>query len=269
MTPFPRPPASTAHAPPTHLILTVKDGIPAPHDGGDGMSGPLLRLACTVALTTLALSHPADASVADTLTDLQRVYTEAEKATKAYDETAAKLAEQRAKVTHLDARLLQARLTLHASQGAAGRLARQQYQSSTDISPYVRLLLARDPQHALYEGHVIDRLAAERASTTARLTKSEQTQHTLTSAARKALDTQLTLMEGKKRARDEVRRRLGEVERVLVELTPEQLGELQKVRLTPGKGKGKGQGEHVPVYAGGWRVERGEGEEMKLSRTEF
>ncbi|MEU1177612.1 C40 family peptidase [Streptomyces sp. NPDC005820] len=221
------------------------------------MSGRLLRLACAVVTAALAAqtavaggvavavpepSVPAPApaptpapappggqTVAELLTDLQRLYREAEKATEVYNATEEALRQRRSETDRLDADLAEARLTLYESRGAAGRLARQQYQNSADISPYVRLLLARDPQQALDQGHVIRRLARERAKTVGRLEGSERRADGLAREARTALDRQLTLTERKKKERDDVRRRLDDVERLLASLTAAQLAAIAEL----------------------------------------
>lgn len=204
------------------------------------MSGRLLRLACTTAVTAGVLFAPAPAvavpdpgpegrSTARLLTDLQRLYQEAERATETYNATAEKLKKQRAEVTRLDGNLAKARLALHDSRGAAGRLARQQYQNSSEISSYVRLLLARDPQHALDEGHVIGQLSRERVKTVNRLVGTEKRADGLAREARKALDGQLSLAERQKKERDEVRGRRKEVEKLLASLSAEQLAELARL----------------------------------------
>ncbi|MET7940691.1 NlpC/P60 family protein [Streptomyces sp. NPDC005302] len=226
------------------------------------MSGRLLRLVCTAAVAAGALLAPSPAvavadpspaagssadpsddggsgtdgaaapdapqSAATLLTELQRLYREAEKATEAYNGTAEKLKKQRAETGRLDARLATARLSLHDSRGAAGRLARQQYQSSGEISSYVRLLLARDPQHALDQGHVIGQLSLERAETVQRVTGSEKRIDVLARAARKALDGQLSLAERQKKERDAVRARLDAVQKLLASLTADQIAELNR-----------------------------------------
>ncbi|MFF5495453.1 NlpC/P60 family protein [Streptomyces aquilus] len=235
------------------------------------MSGRLLRLVCTAAVAagTVLAPLPAAAvpeppapggrSVSELLTDLQRLYQEAEEATETYNATAEKLKEQRAEVRRLDGQLARARLSLHDSRGAAGRLARQQYQNSTDISPYVRLLLARDPQHALDQGHVIGQLARERAETVGRLTGSERKADGLARKARAALDRQLTLSVRQKKDRDAVRKKLDDVEELLASLTEEQLGAVAELErtdveaaqedlvtsgaLADGDGEGSGSGE--------------------------
>ncbi|MFR0358213.1 C40 family peptidase [Streptomyces sediminimaris] len=204
------------------------------------MSGKVLRLVCTAAVaagsilaplpaTAAPAPEPGGRTVAAQLTDLQRLYRQAEQATETYDATADKLRKQRAEVARLDRALARARLTLQDSRSAAGRLAREQYQGSTDISPYVRLLLARDPQQALDQGHVVGRLARERAETVGRLTGTEKKADALARSARKALDRQLSLAARQKKDRDEVRGRLKKVEELLVSLTPEQLSALAEL----------------------------------------
>jgi peptidoglycan DL-endopeptidase CwlO len=203
----------------------------------------LRRVCCTAVMaasTALAqlpavaapeVPAPGERTVHQLLTDLQRLYREAERATETYNATEEKLKRQRAEVARLDAALARVRLSLHDSRGAAGRLARQQYQNATDLSPYLRLLLARDPQHALDQGHVIGRLARERAETVGRLTGTEKKADDLAREARKALDGQLTLAARQKKDRDAVRDRLNKVEELLASLTPDQLtavAELEK-----------------------------------------
>ncbi|MFG2467761.1 NlpC/P60 family protein [Streptomyces canus] len=201
------------------------------------MSGRLLRLVCTAAVAVgtafaplpaaaVPEPEPRERSVADLVTDLQRLYREAEEATETYNATEEKLKEKRAEVTRLDTQLSKARLSLHDSRGAAGRLARQQYQNTTNFSPYVRLLLARDPQHALDQGHVISQLARERAVTVGRLTGTEHRAGELARTARRALDDQLTLAARQKRERDDVQEKLADVEELLASLTAEQLTRL-------------------------------------------
>ncbi|MEU5532361.1 C40 family peptidase [Streptomyces sp. NPDC020362] len=201
------------------------------------MSGVLLRLACTATVAAQVVLAPVPAtaapapqrSVSQLLTDLQQLYRQTEQATETYNATAVRLRRQQAEVTRVDGELARARLALQGSRTDVGRLARQQYQSSTDLSPYVRLLLARDPQHALDEGHVIGQLARERAETVARLTGTEKRKDALARAARKALDTRLALADRQKRERDAVRTRLADVERLLATLTPDQLGAVTRL----------------------------------------
>ncbi|MEW2250688.1 NlpC/P60 family protein [Streptomyces sp. NPDC006975] len=220
--------------------------------------------------TTNAAVAPAAAdapprSLPDLLTDLQTLYRQTEQATEAYNATEEALKRKRAEVSRLDTELTRARLSLYAGRGEAGRLARQQYQNSSDLSPYLRLLLARDPQHALDEGHVIGRLARERAETIGRLTGSERKAADLARRARTALDQQLTLTEKQKKQRDDIRRRLDEVEKLLASLSTDQLSALTALERTGtaeaqrsllasgaldgGDDKPSGEGERAVRYA--------------------
>lgn len=202
------------------------------------MSGRLLRLVCTAAVAAGIVLAPVpaaaepepgtggDRSLAELLTDLQRLYQKAEKATETFNGTEERLKEQRAEVKRLDAELARTRLSLNDSRGAAGRLARQQYRASGDLSPYLRLLLARDPRHALDQGHVIGQLARERADTVGRLTGVEKKADELAGRARAALDEQAALAKRQEEERDDVRERLHAVEELLASLTPEELAAL-------------------------------------------
>ncbi|MFE5051724.1 C40 family peptidase [Streptomyces sp. NPDC056637] len=212
------------------------------------MSGSLLRWACAATVASmLAAPGPATAatapdpgplpaagskSVPTLLTDLQRLYREAEKATETYNATAEKLKKRRKTAGDLARKLVVARSSLHDSRDAAGRLAREQYQGSSNISPYLRLLLARDPQHALDQGHVIRRVAQERMATVDRLVGGEKRADGLAAQARKALDEQTRLSERQKKDRDAVRTRLKNVEKLLASLSSAQLAELTRLEDT-------------------------------------
>jgi cell wall-associated NlpC family hydrolase len=210
------------------------------------MSDALLRLVCTAAVTASAVLVPAPAVAAqapgagsvkqpDTrsarrlTTELQTLYRQAEKATETYNGTAEKLKQQRAEAARLDAKLSRARTALRDSRSEVGRLARQQYQSSTDISPYVRLLLSRDPQHALDQSHVIGQLARKQAESVEQLTGTEKRANGLARKARKALAEQITLTERQKKQQDDIQRRLTEVEKLLASLSAKRRAELAEV----------------------------------------
>ncbi|PSM38370.1 hypothetical protein C6Y14_37255 [Streptomyces dioscori] len=231
------------------------------------MSGRLLRLACTAAIVAGAVLVPApvqasaapvqasaapdpqddrspvaERPVAELLTDLQRLYREAEKATETYNATEERLKRQRAEVAKLTGRLTAARRALHGSRGAAGRLARQQYQGRSEISSYVQLLLARDPQHALDQGHVIRQVSQERAGTMERLAGDERRTDDLARRARTALDNRLALADQQRKDRDLVRERLKDVEELLASLTEEQLARVAELERS---GVAKAQDELV------------------------
>ncbi|MGY0018642.1 NlpC/P60 family protein [Streptomyces sp. YJ-C3] len=202
------------------------------------MSVRLVRWVCTAAVAGVLLAPgPADAvpepggekSVAELLTDLQALYQEAEEATETYNATEEELKERRKEAEALAKKLATARGSLHSSRVAAGRLAREQYQGRSEISPYVRLLLARDPEHALDQGRVILRAAKKQEATVDRLVGDEKKADGLATEARAALDRQMGLAERQKKDRDAVQKRLKDVEELLASLTADQLAELARL----------------------------------------
>ncbi|MEI5101567.1 C40 family peptidase [Streptomyces sp. PmtG] len=204
------------------------------------MSGRLLRWTCagsaltalltaTAAPPALAAPGPGERTVTQLLTDLQRLYRQAEESTETYNEADDDLREQRRRVAGLNRRLATARASAHDGRSAAGRLARQQYQNnSVEISSYVRLLLARSPQGALDQRHVLRRAAAGRAATVTRLADGARRADLLAREARRALATQESLAKRQKGARDAVRARLREVEELLASLSAEDLAALDR-----------------------------------------
>ncbi|MFC9647985.1 NlpC/P60 family protein [Streptomyces sp. NPDC056937] len=202
-------------------------------------------------------------TVAEMLTRLQQLYREAEKATEAYNATAAELTRQRAETKRVDSELTRARSALALSRVNAGRLAREQYQGQSGLSGYLRLLLARDPQSALDETYLLARAARGRAETLNRLTGGEQRAQALAQASREALDRQQALATKQKRQRDMVRSRLQEVEKLLASLSRAQITALndleragtdkaQRELLASGAlGDGTSPGAGGPQGAGG------------------
>lgn len=199
------------------------------------MSGRVLRSVCTAALAVLAAvpcAAPAGAapgddgaprSVSELLTEMRKLYQRAEEATEAYNATAVKLTAQQAKVRSVGAGLTDAKKALVRSRAQAGRLARQQYQGTSELSSYVELLLTDDPQHALDQKHLMDRAQRDRLSTVARLTNGERHADSLAARSRKALAEQQALAAKQKRQRDAVRTKLADVEKLLASLTTEQI----------------------------------------------
>ncbi|NEB75485.1 hypothetical protein G3I40_09640 [Streptomyces sp. SID14478] len=168
-------------------------------------------------------------SVGELLTDLQTLYRQAEEASETYNATAEQLKERRKESEALAQKLATARGSLHSSKIAAGRLAREQYQGRSEISPYVRLLLARDPQHALDQGRVILRAAKKQEATVDRLVGDEKKADGLATKARAGLDRQLQLAAKQKKERDAVQKRLKDVEELLASLTSAQLAQLSRL----------------------------------------
>ncbi|WP_369376365.1 NlpC/P60 family protein [Streptomyces sp. cg36] len=233
------------------------------------MSDRTPRSVCATALVVAALvsavpaAHaapaPPDGSVATLLTQLQTLYRQAEEASETYNAAEERLKVRRADEKKVAAGLARARTALAESRRAAGRLAREQYQGRSELSTYLQLLLARDPQGALDQGHLLRRAADERRVTLARLARSEQQADGLARAARKALDEQTVLAARQRTARDEVRARLKDVEGLLASLSLDQLAELARLE---GEGTAKAQRELLATGAlSGVRAPSEEGEQ--------
>ncbi|GAA2513857.1 C40 family peptidase [Streptomyces gobitricini] len=205
------------------------------------MSRRLLRTVCAAALLAALPTAPAAAapepvdsstepagssSVPELLAQLRTLYQQAEEATETYNATEEELKALTAETRKLTGDLARTRDSLARARMEAGRLARAQYQGRTDFSSSLRLLLARDPDHALDQHHVLRRAARERAATVARLEKGEKRADQLATASREALDREQTLAEQRKKARDEVTARLKDVEETLATLSDEEVEEL-------------------------------------------
>ncbi|MFE7260838.1 NlpC/P60 family protein [Streptomyces sp. NPDC057592] len=206
------------------------------------MSGGVLRTVCTAAVAAVVAASPtataapapgpaagANRSVAQLLSELRKLYQQAEEATEKYNGTNAELKKRAAQAKKLDARLVTARTALTDSHDEAGQLAREQYQGRSDLSTYMRLLLSRDPEHLLDQEHVIRRAATARAATVKRLTGAEKRADELATESRKVLDRQQVLAAKQKKQRDTVRARLKAVESMLAKLSGSQLTEVSRL----------------------------------------
>ncbi|OKJ77785.1 C40 family peptidase [Streptomyces sp. CB02460] len=203
-------------------------------------SGTLVRSLGTAALAAVVVVSPATAApspappapgapaggAAALLSELQRLYQQAEEATETYNGTTAELKKRAARAKKLDAALVTARRSLAKGRDAAGQLAREQYQGRSELSAYLRLLLMRDPEAALTQGQVIQRLAAGRVAAVQRLGAAEKRADELAKESRKVLAEQRTLAARRKKDRDTVRTRLKQVEAKIATLTDDQLSEV-------------------------------------------
>ncbi|NEC68186.1 C40 family peptidase [Streptomyces sp. SID9727] len=206
-------------------------------------SGTLVRSLGSAALAAVVVVSPATAVAAPSpgaggspgtpaggaaglLTELRLLYQQAEEATETYNGTTAELKKRAAKAKKLDAALATARRSLTRGRDAAGQLAREQYQGRSELSAYLRLLLMRDPEAALTQGQVIQRLAAGRAAAVRRLGAAEKRADELAKESRKVLAEQRALAARKKKDRDTVRTRLKQVEAKIATLSADQLAEV-------------------------------------------
>ncbi|MET8574648.1 hypothetical protein [Streptomyces sp. NPDC005012] len=212
--------------------------------------GSVARLLCAAVVGAGALS-PAPAALADDsappsgprqrpvavlLADLRTLHRQADRAAEEYDAVDGQLAEQRRRVALLDTRLATTRLSLDDSRAAAGRFARAQYRDAAGaVSPYLRVLFARDPQTAVEEGRLLARASREHARSVERLTGGEHRVRDLARRARAALDGQLVLAERKRKADAKVRSRLHRIEELLASLSPGQLEALAAYERRTGR----------------------------------
>ncbi|MFE5796040.1 NlpC/P60 family protein [Streptomyces sp. NPDC056503] len=168
-------------------------------------------------------------SVAALLARLRTLYRQAEEATERFNAAEERLRVQQAEGRRVAAGLESARAALARGRAEAGRLAREQYQGRTSYAAPLRLLFAPDPQSALDARHLLDRTARERASAVPRLLAAERRAADLAGASRTALDRQRTLAARQRARRDEVRKKLAEVEALLASLSPGQLARLTEL----------------------------------------
>lgn len=166
------------------------------------------------------------ARVSRALTRLQGLFRQAAEASEAYSASREMLVDQAAETKRLNTALADARGALSRSRDEAGRLARRQYQGRSELSPYLRLLLARDPRSALEQGRLLERAADSSRATIARLEKRARRADALAAASRRAFDEQRALAERQREHRDTLRDRLNDVEEVLASLSPEELSTL-------------------------------------------
>lgn len=211
------------------------------------MPGRLLRTVCTgalagaLALTTAlagsagtagaipgAPAAPTDptGSVGGLLTRLRTLYQETERATEAYNAADEALKKQAADTRQTAARLTTARAALQKGRDEVGRLARQQYRGSGELSPYLGLLLSADPGEALDQRRLLARAARERAAAVTRLRTAEKKADALATASRTALERRTALLGGQRKQKETVEAKLREVERLLAGLSPDQLARL-------------------------------------------
>jgi hypothetical protein len=205
-----------------HVLGELGDAVMERFAAGGGYPGPPLSLGELTAAP----------GVSGVLTRLRELYRQAEAAGETYRSTEEALRAQRTETARLNRKLAKARGALALSRAEAGRIAREQYQGTSELSAYLELLLARDPQRALDQRHLIERAATGRLAAMARLEAGEKRSRELAAAARKALDRELVLAARKKQARDRATARLRAAEGLLASLSAEQLTALAAARDT-------------------------------------
>ncbi|WP_432088694.1 NlpC/P60 family protein [Streptomyces sp. bgisy095] len=179
-----------------------------------------------------ALAPPGGTSVTGLLTRLRTLYRQAEEATERYNAAEEALKLQTADAQRLAAGLTGARAALDRERAEAGRIAREQYQGRSELSSYLDVLFAPDARAAMDRERLAARAGRDRAGAVARLEGAARRADALTSTSRKALDRQRRLAAEQRTRRDEVRKKLREVERLLAGLSPTQLTRLTELERT-------------------------------------
>ncbi|WP_338672917.1 NlpC/P60 family protein [Streptomyces sp. SCSIO 30461] len=168
-------------------------------------------------------------TVRELLPVLRDLYRQAEEAGEAYHTTAERLVVQRAETRRLQLALRQARSALNESRDEAGRLARRQYRGESELSAYLGLLLARDPQQALDERHLIERASSGSAATIARLRNSELRADDLAARSRVALTVKRSLADRQRRQHDRLQERLESAQALLARLSAVERTQLERL----------------------------------------
>ncbi|MFJ5100508.1 NlpC/P60 family protein [Streptomyces sp. NPDC088554] len=204
--------------------VTTAEPVPVPVPAAEPV--PVAEPTPVPTSDNTSASGPADTSVSALLTRLQRLYRETEEATEAYNATEVSLQRRLAETKRLTADLARARNALSLSRGAAGQLAREQYRGESELSGYLRLLLAPDPRRALDEGYLLERAARARLDTMRKLAGGEKRAAALATASHDALAEQEALAARRKEQRDTVTAGLQEVEKLLASLSSDQIAAL-------------------------------------------
>ncbi|WP_405753829.1 NlpC/P60 family protein [Streptomyces sp. NBC_01411] len=201
------------------------DAAADPGLGEPGLSGPGVTDPAPGApgVAPAAPRTPAEA----TLTRLRTLYQQSEQAGQTYRATTEALKRQQAKANSVGAGLVKARMELAQSRNAAGRLAREQYQEQSGLSPYISLMLGGDPQQALDAGHQIQRASADLMAKARRLQKAEAHAGKLDTASRAALQKKQALVARQKQQYKTAQARLREAEALLAGLSPGEASDVQ------------------------------------------
>ena len=180
---------------------------------------PVLAQAAAAPARPPVAGTPADRSVDGLLERLRVRYRQAQRATEAYETTERKLTAQRAKVHTLDARLAAATTRVRGGRAAAGRLARSQYRGSVPgMPPLLVLLLSGTPRAAVAQDHALTHAVSTQAAAVKEFTAAERRHDALARKAHRALRRRQRLTDRRAERREEMQRRLRDVEELLMRL---------------------------------------------------
>lgn len=169
-----------------------------------------------------------DMPLDELLEELQKLYHSAEESTEKYNDASDRLKKQRAEVKKVRGRLDDKRDEVDEGRKVAGALARQQYRHGS-ISPYAGMLLSDDPNSVIDQRRLIAQGVDAQVHTVERLEAAEKELSRLADRAQEALEKAEELAAKERGARDEVKKKLADVERVVASLTGTQLADLQRM----------------------------------------
>ncbi|MFJ1794125.1 C40 family peptidase [Kitasatospora griseola] len=182
-------------------------------------------------LTASAGSDPlaeAKRTLGPLLEQLHTFYQQAEAATEQYNGTVARLAEQQAAVQDLNARVVRQQEAVDTGSDLAAQLASAQYRNS-QISGYAELLLAKDPYEAVVIAELLDSAGRSQKAFLERLKADRDTLAAAQLAAQQALADAQTLATQQEQQKNEVARKLADVETLVGSLTGAQRSELEAI----------------------------------------
>ncbi|MFJ1752329.1 NlpC/P60 family protein [Kitasatospora sp. NPDC088134] len=205
----------------------------------------LAAAALTLPFATAAYAAPEPGALigvsagADPLADAKRtlgpllkqvhdLYQQAEAATEQYNGTVARLAEQQATVQDLNARADRQQDAVETGGNLAAQLAAAQYRNN-QISGYADLLLAEDPYEAVVIAQLLDSAGRSQKAFLDRLKADRDTLAALRLAAQQAVDESKALAAQQETAKNDVAKKLQEVEQLVGSLTGAQRGELEEL----------------------------------------
>ncbi|MEV7118429.1 C40 family peptidase [Kitasatospora griseola] len=162
------------------------------------------------------------------LEQLHTFYQQAEAATEQYNGTVARLAEQQAAVQDLNARVVRQQEAVDTGSDLAAQLASAQYRNS-QISGYAEMLLAKDPYEAVVIAELLDSAGRSQKAFLERLKADRDTLAAAQLAARQALADAQTLATQQEQQKNEVARKLADVETLVGSLTGAQRSELEAI----------------------------------------
>ncbi|CAM5337984.1 C40 family peptidase [Streptomyces diastaticus] len=139
-----------------------------------GVTATALSAAAATAAATLGAA-PAQAQPGPppTRASVDRLLTEAERATEAYNEADERTGTLRAELRRTQDRVARGQERVNTLRGALGALAGAQYRSG-GVDPALELLFSADPEQYLEKAATLDRISLRRAGELTRLTRAQR-----------------------------------------------------------------------------------------------